>query len=240
MTREKRANTEMRRVEIVPDYLDNPPGSVLISFGDTKVICTAMIQGDVPEWMSDKGENVQGWLTANYGMLPGSGDSRIPRETNGVRGRTKEIQRMIGRSLRCALDLEKLGPRMIWIDCDVIQADGGTRTAAVTGAWVALKLAMKKLRDAGVLECDPVVRKVAAVSVGIREGVVLADLCYQEDSTADVDMNVVMDEDGNFIELQATGEGGVFHRAQLDRMLEAAAGCIREIFEVQEKALGSQ
>ncbi len=237
MSRENRTDTELREVKIIPDYLENPLGSVLISFGNTKVICTATIEKSVPPWISEDEENEQGWLTANYGMLPGSGDSRIPRETHGARGRTKEIQRMIGRSLRAAIDLEKLGQRTVWIDCDVIQADGGTRTASVTGAWVALKQAIKRLMDADELQEDPMIKKVAAVSVGLRDDIVLTDLCYEEDSTADVDMNVVMDDGGNFIEIQATGEGGVFAREQLDEMLDASVKCMEELFKVQETAL---
>ncbi len=240
MSRENRTDKELREVKITPDYLKNPLGSVLISFGSTKVICTATIEESVPPWISEDDKNEQGWLTANYGMLPGSGDSRIPRETHGARGRTKEIQRMIGRSLRAAIDLEKLGPRTVWIDCDVIQADGGTRTASVTGAWVALKLAINRLLDADKLQEDPSIKNVAAVSVGLKDGIVLTDLCYEEDSTADVDMNVVMDDSGNFIELQATGEGGVFTPEQLDEMLNAAVKSIEELFKIQENALVSQ
>ncbi len=237
LTREDRDDKEVRRTEIIPDYLKNPLGSVLISCGDTKVICTAMIEDSVPPWMAYDDDNNEGWLTSRYGMLPGSGDSRIQRETRGVRGRTKEIQRIIGRSLRAALDMEKLGPRTVWIDCDVIQADGGTRTASVTGAWVALKLALSKLIEAGDLDEDPIIKQVAAVSVGLVDGKVLTDLCYKEDSSAEVDMNVAMDIDGNYIEVQATGEAGVFSREQLDEMLDAASEGISQLLEVQNSAL---
>lgn len=240
MSRENRDSSGLRKVKLIANYLENPPGSVLISYGNTKVICTAMIENSVPPWIENDQDNQQGWLTANYGMLPGSGDTRIFRERRGAGGRTKEIERMIGRSLRASLDLGKLGERTIWIDCDVIQADGGTRTASVTGAWVALKLALNKLEDSGELENNPMEKKVAAVSVGLKDGVVLTDLCFKEDSTADVDMNVVMDDQGNFIEVQATGEGGVFSREELGSMLDAAGRAIGDLFKYQEKAVSGE
>ncbi len=237
MSRDNRKDKDLREVEIIPNYLNNPLGSVLISFGKTKVICTVMVEENVPPWIANDDNNQQGWLTANYGMLPGSGDSRIQRETHGARGRTKEIQRLIGRSIRAAIDLDKLSGFTIWVDCDVIQADGGTRTASITGAWVALKLAINELLKNKKIEKDPIFKQVAAVSIGLKDGKVLSDLCYEEDSSADVDMNIVMDNHGNLIELQATGEGGVFNRKQMDEMLDAAESCIKELFVIQNSAI---
>lgn len=235
--REDRNNLDIRETTIIPNALDNPTGSALIDCGKTKVICTAMIEESVPPWMGNDDENESGWLTARYGMLPGSGDTRIRRERKGARGRTKEIQRLIGRSLRAALDMDSLGPRTIWIDCDVLQADGGTRTASVTGAWVALMLAIDKLMLDGVIEQNPVVEQVAATSVGLVDGEVMLDLCFKEDFNADVDMNVVMDSKGNYIEVQATGEGTTFTREQHDAMLDAAEEGIQELLAVQKESL---
>ncbi len=236
MVRDTRSEEELRETIITKDFLENPLGSVLIETGKTKVICTVMSEESLPPWL--EGEDVEeGWLTARYGMLPGSGDSRIKRETKGVRGRTKEIQRLIGRSLRAALDMEVLGPRTLWVDCDVIQADGGTRTASITGAWVALSLACQRLLEGGKIDDSPVVRQVAATSVGLVEDKVLLDLCYEEDFSAQVDMNVVMESDGDYIEIQSTGEDGVYSREQHDEMLDMAEEGIKELFKVQKDAL---
>ena len=237
MAEENRNNDEIRKTEIVPNYLENPLGSVLISSGNTKVICTAMLEESAPPWIENNDELEQGWLTARYGMLPGSGESRIRRERHGARGRTKEIQRLIGRCLRASLDLKKLGERTIWIDCDVIQADGGTRTASITGAWVAMNIAIKKLLKDEKLDEDPVIRQIAAISTGIVDDEALLDLKYTEDFGADVDMNVVMDSDGNYIEIQASGEEAVFTREQHDKMLDMAKKGIGELFGIQNEAL---
>ncbi len=236
MSREDRANDELRETSIEPDYLENPKGSALIETGKTKVICTVMIEESLPPWINDE-EAEHGWLTAKYGMLPGSGEERIRRERKGAKGRTKEIQRLIGRSLRAGIDLEKVGPRTLWIDCDVLQADGGTRTASITGAWVALKLAIKDMIEDGDIEEDPMIRQVAATSVGVVDGEEKLDLCYQDDYDADVDMNVVMDHEGNFIEVQATGEEAVFTREEHDKLLDLADKGIKELTEVQKKVL---
>lgn len=237
MNEDDRNYNEIRDTEIVPNYLENPLGSVLIKSGKTKVICTAMLEESVPPWLENNEDSEQGWLTARYGMLPGSGESRIRRERRGAKGRTKEIQRLIGRCLRASMDLEKLGQRTIWIDCDVIQADGGTRTASITGAWVALKLGIEKLLDDEKLDEDPVIRQIAAISTGIVDDKALLDLKYTEDFGADVDMNVVMDSDGNYIEIQASGEEAVFTREQHDEMLDLARKGTNELFEIQTETL---
>lgn len=237
MARGNRANDRIRKTTIQPNHLDNPMGSALIETGKTKVICTVMVEESLPPWIQDE-EADHGWLTAKYGMLPGSGEDRIRRERRGARGRTKEIQRLIGRSLRAGIDLNKVGPRTLWIDCDVIQADGGTRTASVTGAWVALKLAVDKMLDQGKLDEDPMKKQVAATSVGIVGGKPLLDLCFDDDSEADVDMNVVMDDEGNFIEIQATGEEAVFSREQHQELLDLAEKGIRELIEIQRGVFG--
>lgn len=205
----------------------------MIETGKTKVICTVMVEESLPPWI-DEEEADHGWLTAKYGMLPGSGEERIRRERKGARGRTKEIQRLIGRSLRAGIDLSKIGPRTLWIDCDVLQADGGTRTASITGAWVALKLTVEDMLEKEQIDEDPMDRQVAATSVGVVEDEELLDLCYEDDRDADVDMNVVMDDKGNFIEVQATGEEAVFTRGQHDKLLDLAEKGIDELTEVQK------
>lgn len=231
-----RAPADLRPVNIVPGFIRNTPGSVLIELGDTRVICTATVQDDVPKFLRDRG---RGWITAEYGMLPGSSSTRIPREaTRGrVGGRTHEIQRLIGRSLRAVVDLAAIGPRTIWLDCDVIQADGGTRTAAITGSYVALILAIRRLRDAGLVLADPVKNSVAAVSIGIVDGVISLDLCYEEDSRAQVDMNFVVNGDGEFIEVQGTAENKPFTFEQLSQMSALAAQGIRQLTAHQRTVL---
>ncbi len=236
MSRENRANDQLRETTIEPGYLENPKGSALIETGKTKVICTVMVEESLPPWINEEDAD-HGWLTAKYGMLPGSGEERIRRERRGAKGRTKEIQRLIGRSLRAGIDLEKVGTRTLWIDCDVLQADGGTRTASITGAWVALKLAIQKMQKDGDIEEDPMKRQVAATSVGVVDGEEKLDLCYQDDYNADVDMNVVMDHEGNFIEVQATGEEAVFTREQHDNLLDLAEKGIQKLTKVQKKTL---
>lgn len=229
----------MRPVRIIPGFLKHPDGSVLIETGDTRVLCSAMVEERVPPFL--KGSN-SGWVTAEYSLLPSSTETRSPREAarGKISGRTSEIQRLIGRSLRAVVDLEKLGERTIWIDCDVIQADGGTRTASVTGSFVALYLALKKLKDNGTIEGIPIKDYVAAISVGIVEGIPLLDLEYIEDSSADVDMNVVMTGRGDFVEIQGTGEKSVFSRQDLDVLLGLAQKGIQELIVLQKKILEEQ
>ena len=229
---------ELRPVHIETNYIKHPEGSVLISVGDTKVICTASVDDRVPPFMRGEGK---GWITAEYSMLPRATEQRTMREsTKGkVTGRTMEIQRLIGRALRAVVDLEALGEKTIWIDCDVIQADGGTRTASITGAFVAMALALHKLQEAGKITSFPVKSYLAATSVGIIEelGAVL-DLNYHEDSRALVDMNVIMTGAEEFVELQGTGEEATFTRAQLNELLDLAAAGINQLFESQKEALG--
>ncbi|HXV56339.1 MAG TPA: ribonuclease PH [Gaiellaceae bacterium] len=231
MTREGRAPDELRPVEIVTGFVEQATGSALISFGATRVLCTASVEDGVPRWLSGSG---RGWLTAEYGMLPASTGARTQREASAgkQKGRTVEIQRLLGRSLRAVYDLDGLGEHTVWIDCDVIQADGGTRTAAISGAWVALALAARR---AGLPEPADL---VGAVSVGIVGGEPLLDLDYREDSSADVDMNVVMTGDGRLVEVQATAEKTPFSRAELDALVDLAAAGILEIAARQREAVG--
>jgi len=226
---------DLRPIEIVPGFIESAHGSVLISAGSTRLICTAMIEESVPPWLRGKG---RGWVSAEYGMLPGSTGERRQRDaTRGkVDGRTQEIQRLIGRSLRAVTDLKALGERMVWVDCDVIQADGGTRCAGITGGYVALELALRGLVDRGVLAELPLTDSVTAVSVGIVGRHTLLDLCYTEDSTAEVDMNVVMTGSGKIVEVQATAEGQTFSRDELDAMLVLAEAGIDELRRAQVQA----
>jgi ribonuclease PH len=229
---------ESRPVEIVPGYVGSALGSALISVGGTRVICTASIDDDVPRWRRGSGA---GWLTAEYGMLPASTGSRRPRDVTRGRpdGRTTEIQRLIGRSIRAVVDLGTLGERTVWIDCDVLEADGGTRCASICGAWVALARAIDRLVADGSLEASPLRGPVSAVSVGITDGNVLLDLPYAEDSTADVDVNVVMDSSDRLIEVHASAEGQVFSREELDQMLDFAAAGISRLRAAQLEAAGA-
>ncbi len=231
-----RANDEMRPVSFITDFTKHAEGSVLVSFGDTRVICTATVEERIPRWM-DKGQG--GWVTAEYGMLPRSTNSRMGREAARGRqgGRTMEIQRLIGRSLRAALDLEKLGEHTITLDCDVIQADGGTRTASISGGFVAMAMAVNGLVKRGRLSENPILHHVASVSVGIFNGTPVLDLDYAEDSSAETDMNVVMNDAGGFIEVQGTAEGALFDRKEMNRMLDLAALGIQEIIAEQHKVL---
>ncbi len=234
---DKRSNVDLRPVKITRKYLKYPLGSVLIEMGETKVICTVSMEEKVPPFL--KGTN-QGWLTAEYGMLPGSTPERKVRDVvkGAINGRSQEIQRLIGRSLRAVIDFSKLGERTIWIDTDVIQADGGTRTAAITGAFVALYDALEKLKRDGVIKEIPIKEFVAAVSVGIVDGEILLDLSANEDMRAEVDMNVVMTESGKFVEIQGTAEKTPFTYEQLQQMLNLAKQGIMKLIEIQKKALG--
>ena len=230
-----RSAAEMRPVSIEVGIQKFSLGSVLVSFGDTRVICAANIEEKVPGWMTGRG---QGWLTAEYSMLPGSSQQRTQRDAGkGTNGRSQEIQRLIGRALRGVTDLKALGERTLSIDCDVLQADGGTRTAAITGAFVALSLAIKKLMTDGKLTESPLLSPVAAASAGIVNGQAVLDLCYTEDVAAAVDMNVVMNANGEFIELQGNGEEATFTEAQLAALLALGKTGIRRLVELQQSAL---
>ena len=233
-----RAPDELRAVELELGFTENPAGSVLIRTGKTIVLCTATLEKSVPGWLRGSGK---GWVTAEYSMLPGSTDTRSEREAQKgkLSGRTQEIQRLIGRSLRAVIDLNALGERAIYIDCDVLQADGGTRTASVTGGYVALAAACKRLVEVGLLKQSPLHDSVAAISVGMLDGEILLDLPYSEDSRAEVDMNVVQTGSGRLVEVQGTGEGGTFDRKLLDRMLDVAEKGIAELAAIQARVLGA-
>ena len=226
-----RANDELRPVEFVRNFMKHPEGTVLVSTGETKVICTATVEETVPGWLNGKS---QGWVTAEYGMLPRSTDDRMNRYK--VSGRTQEIQRLIGRSLRAAVDMNRMGENTVRIDCDVIQADGGTRTAAITGAYVALCDALEYMVDLDLVTERPIIGNVAAVSVGLVNEEALLDLCYIEDVGADVDMNIVMLDD-KFVEVQGTAEGATFGRSALDAMLDLAAKGVADLREKQNETL---
>jgi ribonuclease PH len=238
MTRiDGRSPSQLRPTAITPGFLAHAEGSVLIEVGRTKVICTASVEDRVPPFLRNTGK---GWVTAEYGMLPRATNTRTQREasTGKVGGRTQEIQRLIGRSLRSVARLNELGERTIWVDCDVIQADGGTRTASITGGFVAMALAMKKMKDLALIKDIPITDYVAATSVGIVDGTALLDLAYEEDSKAEVDMNLVKTGDGRFIELQGTAEGQPFDRRALDALMELADNGIKELIAMQRAVVG--
>ncbi len=232
-----RNHNQLRSVEIIRHYTKHAEGSVLVKFGDTHVLCTASVEERVPGFLKGKG---QGWVTAEYGMLPRSTGSRMDREAAKGKqsGRTQEIQRLIGRSLRAIIDLEKLGERSIQIDCDVIQADGGTRTASITGAYVALHDAIATLLASGAITASPLIQGMAAISVGVYQGQAVLDLDYIEDSDCDTDMNVVMTADGGFVEIQGTAEGQPFARDAMNAMLDLASDGIKQLINKQNEALG--
>jgi ribonuclease PH len=231
-----RSPTELRPVQIETSYLKYAEGSALVSIGDTRVLCAASVEEKVPPWMRGRGT---GWITAEYAMLPRATSERTQRESSKgkIGGRTHEIQRIIGRALRAVVDLSKLGERTLWVDCDVLQADGGTRTTSITGAYVALALALRKTFDPKDSAKWPLRGMIAATSVGIVDGTMVLDLPYAEDSKAEVDMNVAMTDAGAFVELQGTAEGVPFNRAQLDGLLDLAQHGIRELFGRQRAAL---
>ena len=233
MRSDGRAPNQMRPVKITPDFITVAEGSVLIEVGQTRVICTATVDAGVPSFLKGSGK---GWVTAEYGMLPRATEQRTAREASRGRqsGRTLEISRLIGRSLRAVTDLEKLGERTLWLDCDVIQADGGTRTASITGAFIAVALAFERLVAGGMLRTVPLKDTVAATSVGLVDGEPTLDLCYEEDARAEVDMNVIMTGSGRFVEIQATAEGRPFGGEELDRLLGLAAGGIGKLTEQQQ------
>ena len=233
-----RSPEELREIKITKDYVSSPEGSVLIEFGKTRVLCNASVEARVPGFLKGSGS---GWVTAEYGMLPRATSSRTRREASsgGQSGRTKEIQRLIGRSLRSVVDMESLGDITITLDCDVIEADGGTRTASITGAYIALACAVKKLLVARKLKENPIHGALAAVSVGIFEGVPVLDLDYDEDSVAETDMNVVMNDAGHFVEIQGTAEGHAFRRDEMDVMLDLAQDGISRLLHLQVEILSS-
>jgi ribonuclease PH len=222
---------------MTPKYVIYPEGSVLIEMGKTCVLCNASVLQQVPPWLAGTG---RGWVTAEYALLPRSTQTRTPRETRGLHGRTQEIRRLIGRSLRAVVNLEALGERQVIVDCDVLQADGGTRTASVTGGYVALALALNKMVQASIVPASVSKAAVAAVSVGVVDGDELLDLCYVEDHRADVDLNVVMTDRGQFVEVQGTAEGTTFGRATLDRLLDLAAVGIGQLLQIQKATLSAE
>ncbi len=232
-----RLKDQMRPIRISPGFISNPDGSVLMEMGETRVLCSAMLEEKVPPFLRGTGS---GWITAEYSLLPSSTSTRTSREASRgkISGRTSEIQRLIGRSIRSVVDLEKLGERTIWIDCDVIQADGGTRTASITGSFIALALALKKYQQAGIIDEIPLNDYLAAISVGIVDGEKLLDLEYIEDSAAEVDMNVVMTGSGDFVEIQGTAEGKAFSRQDLDELLALAQKGIDELIVGQKTIIG--
>ncbi len=232
-----RAPDQMRAISMEAGFTRHAEGSCLVGFGDTRVLCTASVETQLPPWLRGKGK---GWVTAEYGMLPRATHTRGRREAASGKqsGRTQEIQRLIGRSLRAVVDLEALGERQITLDCDVIQADGGTRTAAISGAWVALRIAVDKLLEQKLLEADPIQRKVAAVSCGIHQGTAVLDLDYDEDSSAGCDGNFVLTSDGNIVEAQVTAEGECYDEEGLLRLLRLARMGCAEIFAAQDRATG--
>jgi len=237
MTRNnKRKNNALRKVEIVKNFIKHPAGSVLISFGDTRVLCSASVEEKVPPFLKDSGK---GWVTAEYGMLPSSTHTRSRREASKGKqtGRTVEIQRLIGRSLRSVVDMKILGERSILIDCDVLQADGGTRTASITGSFVALKIAVDKLLAEKVIKKNPIKENMAAISVGIINNEIMLDLDYSEDSNAQVDLNLIACESGKIIEIQGTAEGKPFSREQLDLMIDSGLNGIKQLVQLQKEIL---
>lgn len=233
---DNRKNDRLREIKVTRNYISHADGSVFIEMGKTRIVCTATVEDKVPRFLAGKGS---GWITAEYDMIPGAAPQRIVRaQTTGrINGRTHEIQRLIGRSLRSVVDLNKIGERTIWIDCDVIEADGGTRTASITGSFIALFDCMHSLIEKKIIDTMPIENFLAAVSVGIVDGEILVDLCFEEDSRAQVDMNVVMDSKGELIEVQSTAELKPFSREDFDKMLEKATSAIKEIIEIQKKIL---
>jgi len=240
MRKDGRAADELRPVQLTLDYVKYPEGSVLITLGGTRVLCNVSVENQLPRWLLEQSGGKQGWLTAEYALLPRSTHVRTPRETRGLSGRTQEIRRLIGRSLRAAVNLNLLGERQLVVDCDVLQADGGTRTAAITGGYVAVALALQRLMEQGLVPREVLRTPVAAVSVGVVDGEPMLDLDYEEDSRAAVDCNVVMTAAGELVEVQATAEKGAFDRAILDTLLDLAEKGIRELLVIQRKTLSSK
>jgi ribonuclease PH len=236
MRTDGRKHDELRPIKITPGYLHHPTGSVLIECGLTRVICSATVANEVPPWM--RAQKIKGgWITAEYQLLPTSTHERVKRERKGVSGRTQEIQRLIGRSLRASCDLSKLEGKTIYIDCDVLDADGGTRCASISGAMVALKIAVNKLLVNGSIKEDPIINNIAAVSVGVIDDTAILDLCYSEDCGAEVDMNIIMTDKNEFVEIQGTAEWKTFTRNKMNEMLDIAEKGINNIFKVQEDVI---
>lgn len=237
MRKDSRQNDMHREIKITRDYIKYPQGSALCEFGDTKVICTAFVEEKVPPFLKGTGK---GWVSAEYSMLPAANATRKQRDISRLKldGRSAEIQRLIGRSLRCAVDTKKLGERTIWVDCDVIQADGGSRTASITGGFVAMYDAVNYLMQRGLISENPIKNFIGAVSVGIVDDECILDLCYEEDSRAQCDMNVVMTDEGDFVELQATAEGRSVKEYEMDSLIMLATQGIMDIIEIQKKVLG--
>ncbi len=231
-----RENDRLREIKVTRNYISHADGSVFIEMGKTRIICTAIVEDKVPKFLAGRGS---GWITAEYDMIPGSAPQRIirPQTAGRINGRTHEIQRLIGRALRAVVDLSKIGERTVWIDCDVIEADGGTRTASITGSFIALFDCIHSMVEKKIISVMPVESFLAAVSVGIVDGEILVDLCFEEDSKAQVDMNVVMNSKGELIEVQSTAELKPFTREDFDKMLEKATVAIKEIIEIQKKIL---
>ncbi len=234
-----RKNDEVRKIKITRKYISHTDGSVFIEMGNTRIVCTASVENKVPPFLKGKGS---GWITAEYDMIPRAAPVRIirPQVAGKITGRTHEIQRLIGRSLRCAVDMEKLGERTIWIDCDVIEADGGTRTASITGSFIALFDCLRSLVTQKILEEMPITDFIAAISLGIVEGNILVDLCFEEDSAAQVDMNIVMSSSGKFIEIQSSAEGDPYSRDDFNIMLDKATKAINDITVFQKKILSQK
>lgn len=239
MRSDQRSNSQMRPIRIVPNYLKHPEGSVLVEYGDTKVICTVCVDESVPSFLRNA-QPPQGWLTAEYSMLPGATNTRAKRERPNPSGRSQEIQRLIGRAIRGVINLQNCPDLTFNIDCDVIQADGGTRTASITGAYVALKLAVDRLLRKRKLSKNPLTDAVAAVSIGILKDQILADLNYEEDSKADLDMNVVMTQSGKILEIQGTAERMAFSKEQVIRIIDTATEVLKPVFELQNQAAEGQ
>ena len=239
MRRDERHVTQVRPIRLVPNFLKNAAGSVLVELGDTIILCTANVEDGVPNWLR-RSKSRQGWLTAEYSMIPSATHTRNKRERGFVTGRSQEIQRLIGRSIRGVVDLTKMPDTTFVLDCEVLQADGGTRTAAITGAWVALKLAVDKCLRQGRLKQNPLIESVAAISAGLKDGEIFIDLDYEEDSTADLDINIVMTSSGKIQEIQGTAEGKGFDQQQLNRMIDASQGALQSIFDIQNTAAEGQ
>ena len=239
MRPDHRLPNQLRPVKFDLDFISYPEGSVLISQGNTRVLCNASIEDGVPRWMQSQ-NIVGGWITAEYAMLPRATHTRTPREIGGLSGRTQEIRRLVGRSMRAAVDLQSLGPRTITLDCDVLQADGGTRTAAITGSYVSLAIALEKLINQGIIPASTFVTAIAAVSVGIVDGECRLDLCYEEDSTAQADMNIVMTDSGEFVEIQGTAERNPFSHKDFQQMLALATKGIKELLYLQKELLNDR
>jgi ribonuclease PH len=239
MRQDERHPTQVRPIRFVPNFLKNADGSVLVELGDTIILCTTNVEDNVPNWLR-RSRSRQGWLTAEYSMVPSATHSRNKRERGFISGRSHEIQRLIGRSLRGVMDLTKIPDTTFVVDCEVLQADGGTRTAAITGGWIALKIAVDKCLRQGKLQQNPLMENIAAISAGLKDGNLLVDLNYEEDNSADLDINIVMTSSGKIQEIQGTAEGRGFDQKQLNHIIEASQGALQSIFDLQNGACEGQ